>query len=723
MKQKIIARLLSVCMIFSLIPAAAFAVDAEKTIIDKVTATVDTNVKLGSALPTSATVNVDDAYKTKLDTSVISWVNEANETVKTAEAAGNYTGTFTVKINDDQYAFAADTGTYTLTGGEFKVTETTLTGTVTLKVAAADPTKYAITVTPSDNGTVTAEPAEAAEGETVTLTVTPDDGFILDTLTVTGPNDAAVKVTDDKFVMPAGPVTVTATFKAVTVEVGDTVVDGLGSIAEDHKEAVETALKSVSLPKDLSSAVLPDGLELPEGNNVTITVALKVEAKSYEAGKTLSMDITPTYTATAGGTTKSGTISSFKEPVTITIELPEGFVPVAVLHEISAANVERIKVTVADGTASFNAQNFSVYTLTAEDAEFSINYRSATDTNIETKTYKFSNVPNDSLRANTNGWTTKLGDEKVYNGNATLDEVLFNELYALSEDTNYNLVLYAVSGSSQGGNGGGSGSGGGASSGSNHAISVGSPANGKISVTPANAGRGTSVTINLTPDAGYVVGTVTVTDANGNRINVTRVNDTRYTFTMPAGRVTVNATFVRADANMPFTDVANGEYYYDAVLWAVAKGITTGTSETRFSPNVACTRAQIVTFLWRAAGSPVVTGSNPFTDVASNEYYYNAVLWAVRQGITTGTSASSFSPNATCNRAQTVTFLYRYAGSPAVSGSSSFGDVAANEYYTSAVNWAVAQGVTNGTSTNAFSPANDCTRGHVVTFLYRYMGD
>ena len=169
-----------------------------------------------------------------------------------------------------------------------------------------------------------------------------------------------------------------------------------------------------------------------------------------------------------------------------------------------------------------------------------------------------------------------------------------------------------------------------------------------------------------------------------------------------------------------FADVASGAYYYDAVVWAVANGITKGTSATAFSPDLSCTRAQTVTFLWRAAGSPAPKSStNPFTDVKAGAYYYDAVLWAVEQGITKGTGADTFSPDATVTRGQTVTFLYRAAGSPAVDGSSSFGDVASDAYYSSAVQWAVANGITKGTSASAFSPDSDCTRAQIVTFLYR----
>ncbi|MDO4314388.1 MAG: S-layer homology domain-containing protein [Oscillospiraceae bacterium] len=180
---------------------------------------------------------------------------------------------------------------------------------------------------------------------------------------------------------------------------------------------------------------------------------------------------------------------------------------------------------------------------------------------------------------------------------------------------------------------------------------------------------------------------------------------------------------VEPERTNPFTDVKTSAYYYDAVLWAVDQGITNGATATTFGPGITCTRGQIVTFLWRAAGSPA-PGSrvNPFEDVKPGAYYYDAVLWAVEQGITNGTTATAFSPNATVNRGQTVTFLWRAAGSPAAAGSNPFADVKPGSYCYDAVLWAVEQGITNGSTATTFGPAASCTRGQIVTFLYRAAG-
>ena len=269
-----------------------------------------------------------------------------------------------------------------------------------------------------------------------------------------------------------------------------------------------------------------------------------------------------------------------------------------------------------------------------------------------------------------------------------------------------------------GGSGSTGGGGGGAVSPSTFSVTAGKTENGTVSVNPAAAAKGAVVTITVKPDSGYKLASLTVRDSNGNEIAVTKNADDKYTFVMPSSKVSINASFSKGETNISFVDVAQNAYYYDAVKWAVEQGITEGTSVNTFSPNASCTRAQMVTFLWRAAGSPAPKGmTNPFKDVSSTDYFYNAVLWAVENGITSGVSADTFAPNATVNRAQTVTFLYQAAGSPTVSGGS-FSDVSANAYYANAVAWAAQINITSGTGNGKFSPGADCTRGQIVTFLY-----
>ena len=252
-------------------------------------------------------------------------------------------------------------------------------------------------------------------------------------------------------------------------------------------------------------------------------------------------------------------------------------------------------------------------------------------------------------------------------------------------------------------------------------ITVKSAKNGDVTASHKSAAKGTTITLTVDPDKGYVLDTLTVLDGKDKDLKLTEKNG-KFTFTMPASKVTVAATF-KASAptgKNPFIDVPAGSYYEDAVIWAVDKGITTGTSATTFNPNGICTRAQAVTFLWRAAGSPAAKSAvMPFTDVKAGSYYYDAVLWAVEQGITKGTSDTMFSPDATCTRAQIVTFLWRSQKSPAAGMANPFADVAADTYYIDAVLWAVKHNITVGTTVSIFSPDEECTRGQIVTFLYR----
>ena len=245
--------------------------------------------------------------------------------------------------------------------------------------------------------------------------------------------------------------------------------------------------------------------------------------------------------------------------------------------------------------------------------------------------------------------------------------------------------------------------------------------NGSVNISSTSAKRGSVVTITVTPDAGYVLDELTVTDKDGKELSLTKKSDTEYTFVMPAGKVEITPSFVKQaeEPSRVFVDVKTGDYFYDAVLWAVGKGITNGTSAETFSPEDPCTRAQIVTFLWRAAGSPVVNYAMDLSDVAGDAYYAEAVRWALSEGITTGTSDHTFSPDAVCTREQAVTFLWRAAGSPAVSSESAFEDVGADAYYARAVAWAAQNGVTNGISQALFGTGSDCTRAQIVTFLYR----
>lgn len=241
--------------------------------------------------------------------------------------------------------------------------------------------------------------------------------------------------------------------------------------------------------------------------------------------------------------------------------------------------------------------------------------------------------------------------------------------------------------------------------------------NGNVTANVSRADSGNVVTLTVSPALGFTLDKLTVLDSSSRAVRLTEQANGTYTFVMPASDATVEAVFQIRPA---FTDVPSGSYYEDAVLWAVGEGITTGTSAHAFAPDGSCTRAQAVTFLWRAAGSPApVSAKTRFADVAASSYYSDAVLWAVENGITNGTSDTTFSPDAVCTRAQIVAFLWRAKGSPAAGSGTRFADVAETAYYADAVLWAVKEGVTLGTSANAFSPDKTCTRAQIVTFLWR----
>ena len=324
-------------------------------------------------------------------------------------------------------------------------------------------------------------------------------------------------------------------------------------------------------------------------------------------------------------------------------------------------------------------------------------------------------IPAD-LTAYTDESVTALNNAKanVVRGKALANQSEVDAMAKAIEDAIKALVEKPSSG-------GGSSSGG--SSSPSYSVTIPNKTeNGTVTVSPRSAEKGDTVTITAKPDSGYQLDDLTVTDKNGKELKLTDKGNGKYTFTMPASKVEVNATFVKEVETSPFSDVSTSAYYYEAVKWAQEKGITGGIGNGLFGPNQPCTRAQIVTFLWRAAGSPEPKAMSSFADVSTDAYYAKAVAWAVENGITTGTGDGKFSPDATCTRAQSVTFLFRAIGK-LVDSKAEFSDVLADSYYANAVDWAVENGVTNGIGDGLFGPDNSCTRAQIVTFLYRaYQG-
>ena len=259
---------------------------------------------------------------------------------------------------------------------------------------------------------------------------------------------------------------------------------------------------------------------------------------------------------------------------------------------------------------------------------------------------------------------------------------------------------------------------------------------GFVGITPQSAGPGESVTILIKPENGYELNYLVVTDDDNVDIPLDEHKDGKYTFTMPYSDVRIKFNFKESEeSNQPiipilpstpepteissFEDVSAGAYYYEAIQWAVDNGITSGISDTSFGPDQTCTRAQAMTFLWRAAGSPEPSSSNSFRDVSPEAWYAGAVQWAVENGITGGTGPDTFSPDAVCSRGQIMTFLWRAQNSPESGGSGRFSDVSDSAYYAKAVHWAIGAGITSGTSDSTFSPDDDCTRAQIMAFLYQ----
>ena len=303
------------------------------------------------------------------------------------------------------------------------------------------------------------------------------------------------------------------------------------------------------------------------------------------------------------------------------------------------------------------------------------------------------------------GWATADGGEKIYD---------LSGVYT----TDAALTLYPVwTRSSSGGSSG--------SSSPSYAVTVPDKTeHGTVTANRRYAEKGDTVTITVTPDSGYVLETITATDKNGNDLKLTDKGNGKYTFTMPGSKVEVKATFMEDNSVLNFFyDVPNDAYYYEAVKWAAEKGVTSGIGNNLFAPNQPCTRAQIVTFLWRAAGSPVVNYRMPFTDVDESAYYAEAVRWAASTGIVTGLTEMTFGTNDVCTRAQAATMIYRYAQAQGKGFTGAwmfllpFTDVP--EWAYESVAWCYMNGVTTGVSETAFAPSNDCTRAQIVTFLWR----
>ena len=522
-------------------------------------------------------------------------------------------------------------------------------------------------------------------------------------------------------------------------------------ISESDKPAVENAAKSVAVPTLGAAAgdkvaamnktdaerlvAKAQGMDNP---TLYVQTALKVEPTAYSAeNKTLTLDITPQYRIVASTADKADDIQlsgssknaqvvqdyqklTITAPTVVTMELPTGFAndgdKLSIKHTKDNGTVEYYtgKVTADGGKLylTFTTNGFSPFVISSAVASIDgVMYPTLAEAVANVDSGKTIKLETDCAEAVTVSRTVKFTLDK--NSHAFTGSIKAGS-YTTVTATGTELVEYTFTYSRPYS---------GSSSDPAYSVTVDKTENGSVTVSPKSASKGDTVTVTVKPDSGYVLETLTVTDKNGNELTLKDKGNGKYTFTMPAGKVEVKATFMEENSVLNFFyDVPNGAYFYEAVKWAVKNGITTGVGNDLFAPEQPCTRAQIVTFLWRAAGSPEPKTASSFTDVPVSTYYAKAVAWAVENGITNGMTATEFAPDATCTRGQSVTFLYRALGKK-VESSANFTDAKSDAFYADAVNWAVASDVTNGTSNTTFSPNADCTRAEIVTFLYRaYQG-
>ena len=567
-------------------------------------------------------------------------------------------------------------------------------------------------------------------GESITLTAQPRDGDMVESWTVNG--------------APAASTAKTLTYTYAELE-------SANDIAVAFKPVTYfTVHFGAAIAAAADGTAIADGDEVAAGSRMVFTYNGDGYVEQWKNGEDViggaanPLVIDP-LTDNLNVTVAAGERAVF----TVTDEnTPEHYTAVLTgAYEAAGGNVEGSDVTitvtpedgwritdVTCGEVDFAEEN-GVWTGRIEGIDENMTYAVAVEEITAPPAQKFTITFDPTGGTLTGGTTAETGEDgrlsalptptrSGYTFGGWFTEAEGGEQVSVSRTYTENTTLYAhwtKNTTPSGGGSGGGGGGGGISAPSTNPVTPSQPENGTVSADKKTAAKGDTVTITVTPDEGYQVDQITVTDKNGKTIAVKDLGNGRYRFTMPDSAVTITPTFVQAGgiSAKTFVDVAESAYYAKAVAWAVEHGVTDGTDADHFSPDAPCTRAQIVTFLWRAAGSPEPQSGSTFADVAENAYYAKAVAWATQRGITNGTSADTFSPDAPCTRAQGITFLWRAQNSPAAGGGARFADVDAGAYYAGAVAWAVERGVTNGTSANAFSPDAPCTRAQIVTFLWK----
>ena len=452
------------------------------------------------------------------------------------------------------------------------------------------------------------------------------------------------------------------------------------------------------------------GVTLPTSANLTLYAQWTLDKPTISGTATAvyGNEVTLTASTAAAG----ASYQWYKGDAAITDETNSSLT----LTDVSDSGAYTVKITVGTDTATSDST-----TVTITKATPTIDITADQTSLTGSGTVKLTVTPNGVPEKGTVTVTCDNGITVTKNTDGTFSAALPNETktYTFTASYDGDANHEKASGTCEVSVTRRSSSGGSSSSGSSYAVSAPSAKNGDVTVSPKNASKGDRVTVTVKPDSGYEIGSVTVLDSKGNELKLTDKGDGKYTFTMPGGKVEVKATFVKAGEASPFVDVPADSYYFDAVKWAQKLGITNGKTDALFGSSDPCTRGQIVTFLWRAAGSPAPKGTaNVPSDVLPGSYCYDAVAWAIENGVTNGFADGTFGVNSTCTRGQSVTFLYRAMGT-APTTVNGFTDVAAGDFYAEAVAWAVENGVTNGTTDSTFSPSNGCTRAQIVTFLYR----
>lgn len=638
---------------------------------------------------------------------------ESGWTNCSGDVTGLTAGTYYVRYKADSNHTASDTN--------YKTVTLTDPGT----------TLYGVTVT---DGTA-APTGDQAAGAEVTITANTKTGFNFKEWT--GLADGVYKSGSTKtsnpatFIMPASVVNVTATYDPAALT-------GTASITGTLKfgEELTATLTGGNNTGTLTYKWYRDSAEISSATNSTYTLV------EDDIGKTITVKVSSTVQTgeiTSAATAAVGKADGPAAPAAFTLT----FTPNA-----DGTTFTATIPTVAGGEYSFDGTHYSAtnsmtncaantsYTghvrIAATSTQKASASTSSTQTSpkltVATPTFTpngvsgFTGPQSVTITCATTGAkiyyttddTTPTTASTLYTTALSLTSTTTVKAIAVKTDMNNSAIATATFIKYSGGGGGGGGS-----YTPSYTVSVDKTENGTITVSPKSASKGDTVTITVKPDKGYELEMLKALDKDGDALKLTEKNG-KYTFKMPSGKVTVKGSFVEEAPVQIFKDVPVDAYYYEAVKWAAEKGITGGVGNGLFAPNQPCTRAQIVTFLWRAAGSPAPKNTGTaFGDVKPGSFYEQAVAWAVENGITGGTGDGMFSPDATCTRAQSVTFLYRAAGSPAVSGSAEFGDVATNAYYADAVAWAAKNGITGGIGGGQFGSGNDCTRGQIVTFLYR----